>query len=123
MGSGERDAVDGNGRRGAVVGLRWPPDAGIDGARRDPRREGANGQPPLPKPVLPADVVAFRLKRDECDHLRGEEPTGPARAAFLKYGMERTCTGTDAALRALRQRHAHDPAAIAALAGYEDDIE
>lgn len=78
---------------------------------------------PSPKPVLPADVVAFRLKRDECDHLRGEEPTGPARAAFLKYGMERSCTGTDAALRALRQSHAHDPAAMAALAGYEDDIE
>lgn len=78
---------------------------------------------PSPKPTLPADVVAFRLKRDECDHLRGEEPTGPARAAFLKYGMERTCTGTDAALRALRQRHARDPAVIAALAGYDDDIE
>ncbi|WCP71520.1 MULTISPECIES: hypothetical protein [Sphingomonas] len=74
-------------------------------------------------PALPADVVAFRLKRDECDHLRGEEATGPARAAFLKYGMERTCTGTDAALRLLRQRHADDPAAIAALAGYADDIE
>ena len=78
---------------------------------------------PSPEPTLPADVVAFRLKRDECDHLRGEDPTGPARAAFLKYGMERTCTGTDAALHALRQRHAHDPAVIAALAGYDGDTE
>lgn len=74
-------------------------------------------------PGLPADVIAFRLKRDECDHLRGEEPTGPARAAFLRYGMERTCTGTDAALAALRRRHADDPASITALAGYADRIE
>ncbi|MFD1036476.1 hypothetical protein ACFQ15_17720 [Sphingomonas hankookensis] len=72
---------------------------------------------------LPADVIVFRMKRDECDHLRGEEPTGPARAAFLRYGMERTCTGTDAALRALRQRHANDPATIAALARHVDAIE
>jgi hypothetical protein len=78
---------------------------------------------PTPTPGLPVDVVAFRLKRDECDQLRGEEPTGPARAAALRYGMERTCTGTDAALRALRQRHAGDPAVIAALAGYDDAIE
>lgn len=74
-------------------------------------------------PDLPPDVVTFRLKRDECDHLRGEEPTDSARAAFLKYGMERTCTGTDAALAALRRRHAGNPAAIAALAGYADTIE
>lgn len=80
---------------------------------------------PSPSPTrgLPVDVVAFRLKRDECDQLRGEEPTGPARAAALRYGMERTCTGTDAALRALRQRHVGDPAVIAALAGYDDTIE
>lgn len=73
--------------------------------------------------TLPADVVAFRAKRDECDHFRGEEPTDAARAAFLEKSLERTCKGTDAALQALRKRHAEDPAAIAALAPYEDDIE
>lgn len=75
------------------------------------------------KPALLADVVAFRLKRDECDQLRGEEATGPARAAFLRSGMERTCTGTDTALHTLRQRYASDPAVIAALAAYDSVIE
>jgi hypothetical protein len=73
--------------------------------------------------TLPADVVTFRAKRDECDHFRGEEPTDAARAAFLEKALERTCQGTDAALKALRKRHAENPAAIAALASYEDDIE
>jgi hypothetical protein len=41
--------------------------------------------------ALPADVVAFRTKRDECDHFRGEEPTDKARAVFLTKAMERYC--------------------------------
>lgn len=72
---------------------------------------------------LPADVVAFRAKRDECDHFRGEEPTDPARVAFLTKAMERTCTGTDAALIALRKRHAGEPAVLSALASYEEEVE
>ena len=73
--------------------------------------------------ALPADVVAFRAKRDECDHFRGEEPSDPERAAFLEQALQRTCTGSDAALQALRKRHADRPAVIAALASYEDGIE
>ena len=73
--------------------------------------------------ALPADVVAFRAKRDECDHFRGEEPTDQARAAFLTEAMERTCTGTDAALIDLRKRYAGNAAIVSALADYEDEVE
>lgn len=73
--------------------------------------------------ALPADVVAFQAKRDECDHFRGEEPSDPARAAFLEKALARTCKGTDAELTALRKRHAGTPAVVAALAAYEDDVE
>lgn len=73
--------------------------------------------------ALPADVVAFRAKRDECDQFRGEEPYDAERAAFLEKALERTCSGTDAELKALRTRYASDAAAIKALAGYEDAIE
>lgn len=73
--------------------------------------------------TLPADVVAFQAKRDDCDHFRGEEPTDPARAAFLEKALERTCKGTDAQLTALRKRYADTPAVITALADYEDGIE
>lgn len=72
---------------------------------------------------LPADVVAFRAKRDECDHFRGEEPTDEARGAFLAKALERTCTGTDAALARLRKRYAGTPAVIAVLADYENEVE
>lgn len=72
---------------------------------------------------LPADVVSFRVKRDECDHFRGEEPSDDARAAFLAKATERTCTGSDAALASLRKRYANKPAVIAALASYDDEIE
>ena len=72
---------------------------------------------------LPADVVAFRAKRDECDHFRGEEPTDQARATFLTKAMERTCTGIDAALIDLRKRYAGNAAVVSALADYEDEVE
>jgi hypothetical protein len=73
--------------------------------------------------VLPRDVRAFIARRDECDHFRGEEPSDEARAAELERKLKQTCTGTDAALAALRRDHAGEPAAIAALANYEDSVE
>lgn len=73
--------------------------------------------------TLPADVVAFRTRRDECDHFRGEEATDADRAAFLGEALERSCKGSDAELKALRVRYAGDAAATAALADYEDEIE
>ncbi|MCC2976434.1 hypothetical protein LK533_07075 [Sphingomonas sp. PL-96] len=72
---------------------------------------------------LPADVVAFRERRDECDHFRGEDPYDAERAAFLSEALARTCTGTDAELKALRARYAANAAILAALADYEDEAE
>jgi hypothetical protein len=72
---------------------------------------------------LPADVVTFRTRRDDCDHFRGEEAYDAERKAFLKAALQRTCTGTDRELAALRRRHAANPAAVAALRNYEDRIE
>lgn len=71
----------------------------------------------------PADAAAFRKRRDECDHFRGEDAHDAERGAFLKTAVERTCKGTDAELKALRRRHAGNAAVIATLAAYEDEVE
>ena len=76
-----------------------------------------------PIPGLPPEVLAFKRKRDDCDHFRGEEGYDAERRAFLTKALARSCTGTDQALAALRQQHAANPAVIAALQGYEDRIE
>ena len=81
------------------------------------------GAEPTPDAPLPAEVAAFRERRDECDHFRGEDPYDEERAAFLSEALTRTCTGTDAELKALRARYAGDPRVVAALADYEDEAE
>lgn len=96
----------------AIVPAEEPPPAPISGA------EGASASRPLP-----ADVAAFKMRRDQCDHFRGEEATDDARAAELERKLESTCAGTDAKLAALRRRHAGDPVASAALAAYDAEIE
>ena len=73
--------------------------------------------------TLPADVRAFKKRRDECDHFRGEEPYDAERAAFLRAALSRTCDGTDAELAALRRRYAADATVVAALADYDDLVE
>ena len=73
--------------------------------------------------TLPADVTAFRTRRDQCDHFRGEEADDDARAAELEKALNRTCKGTDAQLTRLRSRYAGNKAVTAALAGYENDVE
>lgn len=85
---------------------------------------GANvSRAPSEDAAVPADVTAFRERRDECDHFRGEEPYDAERAAFLNDALARTCTGTDAELKALRTRYARNPGVLALLAGYEDEAE
>ena len=76
-----------------------------------------------PIPGLPPEVLAFKRKRDDCDHFRGEEGYDAERRAFLAAALARSCTGTDQALAALRQQHAANPAVIAQLKAYEDRIE
>ncbi len=113
---------------------------GDDPAPGAPRAEGASpaphsasstpvatpGQPPRTgtgATTFPADVVDFRKRRDQCDHFRGEEPGDDARAAELEKALERTCRGTDAELAGLRHKYRGTPAVIAALRGYEDQVE
>lgn len=72
---------------------------------------------------LPDDVVSFRTQREACDHFRGEDPFDAKRAEFLAKAVAKACTGTDKALAALRQRHASDARALAALKDYDDKIE
>ena len=73
--------------------------------------------------TLPADVVAFRTRRDLCDHWQGEEAYDAARAAQIVRGVRKTCTGTDAALKALKAKYRRNAAVVAALAGYEERVE
>jgi hypothetical protein len=81
------------------------------------------GATPAAAPPLPVEIVAFRKRRGECDHFRGEEAYDARRAAFLAAEVRRTCAGTDRALADLRRRHARDARALAALKDYEDRIE
>lgn len=73
--------------------------------------------------ALPADVRTFKARRDDCDHYRGEASPDPGRARYLDRKLEQTCTGTDAALAALRQLYARNAVVTAALNDYEDTIE
>ncbi|WP_196233077.1 hypothetical protein [Sphingomonas segetis] len=73
--------------------------------------------------ALPADVAAFVERRDACDHFRGEEPYDAARAAELKTKLAETCTGTDAALAALRRKYSGNRQVIERLSGYDGQIE
>jgi hypothetical protein len=91
---------------GALALIGCEPGAGVDGSQQ-----------------MPADVLAFRARRDECDHFRAEEATDQARAAFLEKTLARTCTGTDAALASLKRRYARRPAIMAALSHYDERIE
>ena len=87
--------------------------------------EATNARPAAPaaQAPLPAAIVAFRERRDACDHFRGEDAYDPKRAAFLSAEIAKACAGTDKALAELRQRHAGDARALAALKDYEDKVE
>lgn len=82
----------------------------------------------VPATTLPPDVAAFVQQREACDHFRGEpvEGEGPealARLEFVQRKIVEHCSGSDAVLLELRQRHAARPEAIAALDAFEYPIE
>lgn len=101
------------------------PDASPDAAAETGMAADASPQPASMGDAngLPADVAAFRKRREECDHFRGEEPYDAERAAELRKALDRTCKGTDAELASLRRRHAGEKATIAALSDYEATVE
>lgn len=90
-----------------------------------PGADGDNNRPAPAeaKATLPADVLAFRARRNACDHFRGEEAADAARAAFLEKRLARTCTGTDAALASLKRRYVDRPDVMTVLSHYEERIE
>ena len=112
-------APDGNAAAASSIPADLPEAPGVPDAAPTPAPTPAVAAPG----ALPQDVQAFKKRRDECDHFRGEEPSDAARAAELEQKLEQTCKGTDAALAGLRRRYDGNRAAIAALADYEDSVE
>jgi hypothetical protein len=50
---------------------------------------------------LRADVQRFAVRRDLCDHFRGEDPYDDERRRFLSRSVQRECHGTDSQLATL----------------------
>jgi len=75
---------------------------------------------------LPADVRAWLVDRDECDHFRGEPwPEGDtdadrARRRQLVDGIRTACAGVDARLDDLRSHYRDDLAVLTALARFTE---
>lgn len=102
--------------------------AGTAGRARVPAQVQVQDLPPsadddAPVEIFPAEVTAFMVDRDRCDHFRGEEAYDAERRAFLDASIGQLCVGTDTRLAALRARHATEPTVIAALESYDDRIE
>lgn len=72
---------------------------------------------------LPADVAAFKERRDLCDHFRGEDPYDDERRQFLHHNLEKYCTGTDREFASLKAKYAGHDTVQKALAEYEETIE
>jgi hypothetical protein len=70
-----------------------------------------------------ANTDRFIVRRDQCDHFRGEDAYDAARGRFLAAQMRKYCKGTDRELKRLRIKYAKNPAILARLAKYEDSIE
>lgn len=73
--------------------------------------------------AIVAEARNFIIRRQGCDHFRGEDGYDEERQKFLNEQMEQLCTGTDAQLAKLRSRYADSPATIKALADFENCIE
>lgn len=74
-------------------------------------------------PEIALGARPYIIRRQACDHFRGEPPYSPERQTFLNDKMRETCTGTDAELQRLRAKYRDDPATVKALADFEDCIE
>ncbi|MET0246676.1 MAG: hypothetical protein ABW182_08020 [Sphingomonas sp.] len=73
--------------------------------------------------ALPEDVRAFIVRRNECDHYRGEDSPDSGRRAEIDAQLTRLCTGSDRQLAGLKHKHARSPAVLRALDVYEPRIE
>lgn len=69
------------------------------------------------------DAREFIIKRQGCDHFRGEPGYDAERQKFINEQTTRLCKGTDAELRHLREKYKNKPETIRALAEFEECIE
>lgn len=74
-------------------------------------------------PLVVAEARPFIIKRQGCDHFRGEPPYDEERRKFLIQQMEELCTGTDAELQRLKTKYFDQPETITALSDFEDCVE
>jgi hypothetical protein len=74
---------------------------------------------------LPTDVKKYIVKRETCDHLRGEipDPEDKERLEEVIASINRHCKGTDARLLSLRKKYAANEAVISRLSTFEPTIE
>lgn len=75
--------------------------------------------------MLPEDVKKFVLKREGCDHFRGEipEPNQRARTREVEREIRRLCTGTDNELVRLKKKYVGKPQILATLNEFDPVIE
>ena len=73
--------------------------------------------------VLPADVLAFTLERESCDHWRGETPYDSEREIEINAGICGSCIGTDEKLDALKAKYKQRSNVVTALNEFEPKIE
>ncbi len=88
-----------------------------------PGTEPSRAASPAGPRALPPDVATFAARRDQCDHLKGEEPYDAARAAALARDLDANCRGTDAKLARPKRCYRGDAAVRARLDGYDPRVE
>jgi hypothetical protein len=74
---------------------------------------------------LPKDVEKFIVKRESCDHFRGEvsSPGDKHRVRQLHQAVQKWCTGTDRYLAQLKKKYTNDASVTHRLDEFEENIE
>lgn len=72
---------------------------------------------------LPKDVAAFVVRRNKCDHYRGEEADEPTRHSEIMKSLVDNCSGTDGELARLKLRYNRNSSIRKQLEGYDPGIE
>lgn len=73
--------------------------------------------------ATPDDIGTFIVRREQCDHFRGEEGYDEERRRFLAKNLESTCKGTDAELAELKRKYASRDDLTKRLSEFESTIE
>lgn len=73
--------------------------------------------------AIPADVRAFVVRRDNCDHFRGEDADDAQRQREIALNLRHYCTGTDRALARLKAKYRRDAHVRRLLSRYDPKVE